>query len=72
MITVAIISRKPYPTDASDEEWSFVAPYLCLLSEEASQRRHDLREIFITGVIKYLTLSGGNQLPEKAFLRIGS
>ena len=40
------MSRKPYPTDASDEEWSFVAPYLCLLSEDASQRRHDLREIF--------------------------
>ncbi|MGP3505510.1 transposase, partial [Paracidovorax citrulli] len=22
--------RKPYPTDVSDEEWSFAAPYLSL------------------------------------------
>ena len=22
------MSRKPYPSDVSDEEWSFVAPYL--------------------------------------------
>ncbi|MEF9387450.1 IS5/IS1182 family transposase, partial [Ralstonia solanacearum species complex bacterium KE056] len=24
-------SRRPYPTDVSDEEWSFVAPYLTLM-----------------------------------------
>ncbi|NIF53505.1 IS5/IS1182 family transposase, partial [Burkholderia sp. Ax-1724] len=24
--------RKPYPTDVSDEEWSFAAPYLVLMS----------------------------------------
>ncbi|MDB0551519.1 IS5/IS1182 family transposase, partial [Ralstonia solanacearum species complex bacterium KE056] len=23
--------RKPYPTDVSDEEWSFAAPYLTLM-----------------------------------------
>ncbi len=34
---------KPYPTDASDEEWAFVAPRLALLPEGARQRRHDLR-----------------------------
>ncbi len=39
-------SRKPYPTDVSDEEWEFVAPYLTLMSLEAPQRVHDLREIF--------------------------
>jgi transposase len=39
-------TRKPYPTDVSDEEWEFVAPYLTLLSEDAPQRRHDLREVF--------------------------
>jgi transposase len=38
--------RKPYPTDVSDEEWVFVAPYLSLMIEEAPQRRHDLREVF--------------------------
>jgi transposase len=39
-------ARKPYPTDVSDEEWEFVAPYLTLMTEEAPQRRHDLREVF--------------------------
>ncbi len=39
-------SRKPYPTDVSDEEWEFVAPYLTLMRLEAPQRKHDLREIF--------------------------
>jgi transposase len=38
--------RKPYPTDVSDEEWEFVAPYLTLMNEAAPQRRHDLREVF--------------------------
>ena len=40
------LSRTPYPTDVSDEEWSFVAPYLTLMTEDAPQRRHDLREVF--------------------------
>ena len=30
----------------SDDEWALVAPYLSLLSEEALQRRHRLREVF--------------------------
>jgi transposase len=38
--------RKPYPTDVSDDEWAFVAPYLALLPEEAGQRRYELREAF--------------------------
>src|SRR5256885_7272656 len=38
--------RKPYPSDVSDDEWSFVAPYLTLMTEEAPQREHDLREVF--------------------------
>ena len=38
--------RKPYPTDASDEEWSFAAPYLTLMQESAPQREHSLREVF--------------------------
>jgi transposase len=39
-------ARKPYPTDVSDEEWEFVAPYLTLMTPEAPQRRHDLRDVF--------------------------
>jgi len=38
-------TRKPYPSDVSDEEWAFVAPYLALLREDAPQREHDLREV---------------------------
>jgi transposase len=41
-----VLPRKPYPTDVSDEEWAFVAPYLSLMAEDAPQRRHDLREMF--------------------------
>jgi transposase len=40
------MTRKPYSTDVSDDEWAFVAPYLALLPEESGQRRHDLREVF--------------------------
>lgn len=36
--------RKPYPSDVTDDEWAFVAPYRTLMTEEAPQRRHDLRE----------------------------
>lgn len=38
-------TRKPYPSDVSDEEWTFVAPYLALVREDAPQRNHDLREV---------------------------
>lgn len=40
------MSRKPYPTDVSDEEWSFAAPYLTLIDTSAPQRQHELREVF--------------------------
>ena len=48
-------SRKPYPSDVSDEEWSLVAPYLTLMSEEAPQRDYKLRELFnaLRYVIRY-------------------
>src|SRR5438552_6282080 len=39
-------TRKPYPSDVSDDEWAFVAPYLTLMTEEAPQRAHALREVF--------------------------
>jgi transposase len=39
-------TRKPYPSDVSDEEWAFVAPYLTLMKEEAPQRIYPLREVF--------------------------
>src|ERR1044071_3866238 len=39
-------TRSAYPSDVSDEEWAFVAPYLSLLPEHAGQREHSLREVF--------------------------
>jgi transposase len=35
-----------YPSDVSDEEWSFVAPYLTLMTEDAPQRQYNLRVVF--------------------------
>lgn len=35
--------RYCYPTDTTEEEWSFAAPYLTLLPEDAGQRRYALR-----------------------------
>ena len=37
--------RKNYPSDVSDEEWAFCAPYLTLMKEQAPQREYPLREI---------------------------
>jgi len=42
----APVPRKPYPTDVTDEEWGFVAPYLTRMDHDAPQRRHELREVF--------------------------
>lgn len=40
------MNRNPYPSDVSDDEWAFVAPYLTLMTEAAPQREHSLREVF--------------------------
>jgi transposase len=40
------LTRKSYPSDVSNEEWSFCAPYLTLMIEKAPQREHSLREVF--------------------------
>src|SRR4051794_40953154 len=38
-------ARKPYPSDVTDDEWAFVAPYLTRMTEDAPRRRHDRREV---------------------------
>ena len=38
--------RKSYPSDVTDDEWAFVAPYLTLMIEDAPQRDYPLRETF--------------------------
>jgi transposase len=40
------MERKPYPSDVSDNEWALVAPYLTLMTDNAPQREHSLREVF--------------------------
>lgn len=39
-------SRRPYPSDVSDEDWALVAPCLTLVPEAAGQLEHSLREVF--------------------------
>ena len=51
--------REPYPTDVSDEEWAFVAPYLTLMDPEAPQRRHDPREVFNALLSTWLDVGRG-------------
>ena len=51
-------NRKPYPSDVSDEEWAFVAPYLALIREDAAQRTHDLREVF--NALRWIVRAGAS------------
>lgn len=53
---MAGMTRQSYPSDVSDEEWAYVAPYLALLPLDAAQRRHELREVF--NALRYLVRSG--------------
>ena len=40
------MTRKGYLSDVSDDEWTFVAPYVTLMKEDAPQREYSLREVF--------------------------
>ena len=48
--------RTRYPSDVSDEEWAFLAPYLTLMREDAPQRKHPLRELF--NGLRYIARTG--------------
>ena len=50
------MTRKPYISDVSDDEWAFVAPYLTLMTEDAPQGGHSLREVF--NGLRYLVHTG--------------
>lgn len=52
------MGNKPrsYPSDVSDEEWAFCAPYLTLMNERAPQRKHALRAIF--NALRWLVRAG--------------
>lgn len=47
---------QPYPSDVSDEEWAFCAPYLTLMREDAPQRDHPLRAVF--NALRYMVRAG--------------
>ena len=49
-------ARTSYPTDVTDEEWDFCAPYLTLMREDAPQRDHSLRLIF--NAVRYVVRTG--------------
>ena len=49
-------TRKPYPSDVTDDEWAFVAPYLTLMTEAAPQRQYPLRELF--NALRWLVRAG--------------
>ena len=51
------MSRKPYPSDVTDDEWNFVAPYLALIREDVPQREYPLREVF--NGLRYVARCGG-------------
>lgn len=48
--------RTRYPSDVSDDEWAFLAPYLTLMREDAPQRKHSLRELF--NGLRYIARTG--------------
>jgi transposase len=50
------MERRAYPSDVSDDEWAFVAPYLTLMTEDAPQREHSLRAVF--NGLRYVVRTG--------------
>jgi len=48
--------RSGYPSDVTDEEWAFVAPYLALCKEDAEQRDYPLRAVF--NALLYIVRTG--------------
>src|SRR6266542_1414114 len=50
--------KERYPSDVSDEEWAFVAPYLTLMTSDAPQRVYELREVF--NGLRYIARSGAS------------
>lgn len=49
-------ARKPYPTDVTDAEWEFLAPYLTLMQDDAPQRAYPLRRVF--DAVRYVVRTG--------------
>jgi transposase len=50
------IQRKAYPSDVTDDEWAFCAPYLALMKEDVPQRKYPLRVLF--NGLRYMVRAG--------------
>jgi transposase len=50
------MAKTGYPSDVSDDEWAFVAPYLTLMREDAPQRDYSLRDVF--NGVRYIVHTG--------------
>jgi transposase len=48
--------KTSYPSDVSEEEWAFCAPYLALMKEDAPQRAHSARAVF--NAVRYMVRAG--------------
>jgi transposase len=48
--------RKPYPSDVTDDEWAFVAPYLTLMRPGVPQRVYDPREVY--NAVRWMVRAG--------------
>jgi hypothetical protein len=53
---MALVLRRGYPSDVTDEEWSFALPYLLLCREASDHREHDVREVF--NAVRYVAKTG--------------
>lgn len=66
------MKRTGYPSDVTDDEWAFVAPYLTLMREDAPQREYPLRSVF--NALRWLVRAGApwrllpNDLPPWALV----
>jgi transposase len=49
-------TKTQYPSDVSDEEWAFCAPYLTLMKEDAPQRDYTMRSLF--NGVRYMVRAG--------------
>jgi transposase len=49
-------TKTNYPSDVSDEEWAFCAPYLTLMREDAVQRDYSMRAMF--NAVRYMVRAG--------------
>ena len=49
--------RDLYPSDVTDDEWDFAAPYLTLMTEDAPQREYALRHVL--NALRWLVKTGG-------------